>query len=385
MATPSSEPSEPAKSSESSRSPEVPSDEEVLQAVERYLSGRGNPVRLVAPGTAELSRQPLLEFRIDRRFEERHPGVPERVPGKKLKQIARRPSYTDLATHHVPVPAGFQPTPPVRLVLAGSVAEGPCPDCAAGKRDCDTCGGSGTQDCPDVVACDGCGGGSDSCWSCGGGGSRRRGSRKPPPNASPRTDWCRRCAAPKSACPKCVGFQTMTCPVCDGKRRRKCEACNGAKRVRHKPCEGTGFFTTFIEARITHPVESEQERVAAPAHLRLLTQWRAGWREERLRRVTDKLPADLPETLRGQVERQLALAEREVTRLATLRYLPVARVTVDADPDWVYFAFPERSGSATLKVVRRPAKQRVLRLVGIAAAAVVVALLVTLLVLSVTG
>ncbi|MDX3458112.1 hypothetical protein PV396_40300 [Streptomyces sp. ME02-8801-2C] len=399
MATPSSEPyesaqqsepsgstefSEPARSSEPSKSPENPSDEEVLQSVERYLSGRGNPVRLVAPGTAELSRQPLLEFRIDRRFEERHPGVPERVPGKKLKQIAKRPSYTDLATHQVPVPAGFQPTLPVRLVLAGSVAEGPCPDCAAGKRDCDTCGGSGTQDCPELVACDGCGGGSDSCWSCG--GNRRPGSRKPPPNASPRTDWCRRCAAPKAACPKCVGFQTMTCPVCDGKRRRKCEACNGAKRVRHKPCEGTGFFTTFIEARITHPVESEQERVAAPAHLRWRTQWRAGWREKRLHRVTDKLPADLPETLRGQVEPQLALAEREVARLATLRYLPVARVTVDADPDWVYFAFPGRSESAApLNVVRRPAKQRVLRLVGIASAAVVVALLVTLLVLSVTG
>jgi len=366
--------------------PSEPSDEEMLQAVERYLAGRGNPARLVAPGTAELSREPLLDFRIDRRFEERHPGVPRRVAGKKLKQISKRPTYTDLATHHVPVPSGFLPSPPVKLVLAGSVAEVPCPDCAAGKRDCETCGGSGTQDCPKAVTCDGCGGGADACWSCG--GTRNRGSRKPPANpqarAKTRTDWCRRCGERDVACPKCVGSQTMTCPDCNGKGRGPCGACEGAKRLEHKPCGGSGFFTTFIEAVITHPVESDQEQVPAPLHLRWPTS-RAGWRRAHLNNAIDKLPADLPETLRTRVEPKLALAERELARGATLSHLPLARVTVDADPDWVYFAFPERPEGATLKVVRRPARQRVIRLVGMVSAAVVVALLVTVLVLTTTG
>lgn len=361
----------------------------MLQAVERYLSVRGEPsVRLMAPGTADLSREPLLDFRIDRRFEVRRDGVQKRVPGRKLKQISRRPSYADLATHPVDVPAGFTPSPPVKLVLEGSVAEVPCPDCSAGKRDCDGCGGSGTQDCPKSVTCDGCGGGADACWSCG--GSRNRGSRRPPAHvqaqARTRTDWCRRCGERNVACPKCVGSQAMTCPECNGKGRRRCDACNGSKRVQHKPCAGTGFFTTFVEAVITHPVESDRERVPAPAHLRWPTHWRAGWREKHLTNVTDKLPADLPEPLRALVEPQLALAEGEVTRGATLRHLPVARVTVDADPEWVYFAFPEREETGGgLRVVRRPARQRVVRWAGIASAAVVVAVLVTVLVMVATG
>ncbi|WP_143666596.1 hypothetical protein, partial [Streptomyces reticuliscabiei] len=136
------------------------SDEEMLRAVESYLSGRGNPVRLVAPGTAELSRRPLLDFRIERRFEERREGVPRQMPGKKLRQISKRPTYTDLATHVVPVPPGFASSPPVELVLAGSVAEVPCVDCEGGKQGCVSCGGHGRQDCVQKVTCTGCGGGS---------------------------------------------------------------------------------------------------------------------------------------------------------------------------------------------------------------------------------
>ncbi|MFF3373307.1 hypothetical protein ACFYXF_10185 [Streptomyces sp. NPDC002680] len=344
-------------------------------------------MRLIVPGTAGLTRHPLLDFRIDRRFEERHGGLERRVPGKRLKQISKRPTYVDLPTHPVDVPAGFAPSPPVKLVLGGSVAEEPCPDCAAGKRDCDACGGSGTQDCPKRVKCAGCGGGADACWSCG--GTRNRGSRKPPANARTqartRTDWCRRCGAHDMACPQCFGRQTMTCRVCEGKGHRPCDACGGSKRVRHKPCAGTGFFTTFVEAVITHPVQSDQERVPTPAHLWWPTR-RAGWRRESLSNATDKLPADLPDTLRTQVEPQLARAKREVARRATLHFLPVARVMVVGDQEWVYFAFPERPETGgTLKVVRRPAKQRVVRLAGIAATAVVIAVLVAWLAVRAVG
>lgn len=360
----------------------------MLQAVERYLSGRGRGVRLIVPGTATLTGRSLLDFRIDRRFEIRGKEVPRRVPGKKLKEISKRPVYTDLAAHPIAVPAGFAPSPSVKLVLAGSIAEEPCkhPDCHEGMRDCGECRGSGTRKCPKRVKCDGCGGGVGACWSCG--GTRNRDSQKPPAKARTqvRTDWCRRCGAHDAACPKCQGQQTMPCGVCKEKGVRPCDVCKGAKRVEHKPCRGTGYFTTYTEAEITHPVESDRKRVSAPPHLWWPTSsWRAGWRVARLTNVTDKLPADLPENLRAQVEPQLALAKREATRGATLRHLPLARVTVDADPEWVYFAFPARAEPDTLKVVRRPAKHVVLRISGIASAAVVIAVLVTVLVVRAIG
>ena len=363
--------------------PSEPSDEELLQAVESYLSGLGRSARLIVPGTATLTKHPLLDFRIVRRFEERRGGLERRVPGRKLKQMSKRPTYTDLATHPVDVPPGFARTPPVKRVLAGSVAEVPCGDCDGGTRACEGCRGSGTQDCVKTVTCDGCGGGSDACWSCG--GTRNRGSRKPPANAQVRTDWCRRCGKHDVACPKCVGYGTMTCSVCDGKGHRSCDACKGSKRVQHKPCEGTGAFTTFTEAEITHPVRPHEERVRAPAHLWWPTRWRADWRKQHLNKVTDKLPADLPDPLRAQIEPQLPLAAREVARQATLRYLPLARVTVDADPNRVYFAFPDRSETGAIEVVRRPSRPRVVRLTSIASAAVAVAVLVTVLALTTLG
>ncbi|WP_055525179.1 hypothetical protein [Streptomyces graminilatus] len=347
----------------------------------------------MVPGTARLTDRPLLDFRIDRRFEVRGQEVRRRVPGRKLKEISKRPAYTDLAAHPVPVPSGFASSPPVRLVREGSMAEESCEGCAGGSLDCEQCGGSGTQKCPTRVKCRACGGGVDACWSCG--GTRDRDTRKPPAKAQRqvRTDWCRRCGAHDVACPKCQGQQTMPCGVCKEKGVRPCDACKGSKRVRHDPCGGKGYFTAYVEAEISHPVESDRKRVAAPPHLWWPTSWRAGWRVKHLANVWDKLPPDLPESLRAEVEPQLALARREVARRATLRYLPVARVTVDADPEWVYFAFPDRVGAGTdtetgtdiLKVVRRPAKQVVLRVAGIASGAVVIAVLAMVLVLRVIG
>ncbi|WP_405536455.1 hypothetical protein OG787_25120 [Streptomyces sp. NBC_00075] len=361
----------------------------MLRAVERYLSGRGDPsVRLLVPGTAELSRRPLLDFRIERRFEVRRGGVRQRVPGKKLKQISRkRETYTDLDTHPVDVPAGFAPSPTVILVLAGSIAEVPCADCKGGKQGCGLCAGRGTRDCAQKVNCTGCGGGTAACLSCGGSrtayGPR---NRQPSRTASGPRVQCARCGSHNAACPKCAGRQTMDCPDCDGKGLRPCDSCGGRKNVRHEECEGTGFFTTWTEAHITHPVAADRERDPAPAYLWWPTHRTGGWREAPLKDVTDKLPADLDESHRALVQPHLARKQREVRRRVTLRHLPLARVAVNASPKWVYFAFPERpEAGAGLKVVRRPARQQVVRFAATASAAVVIVVLVVWLTVKAIG
>lgn len=364
------------------------SDEDVLRAVERYLSEQGREVRLLVPATARLTKQPLLDFRIVRRTVVRGRPVQREEPRKRLKEISRRPSYTDLATHPVEVPSGFAEARPVTLVLEGSTVEVPCPDrdCDGGMVDCGGCGASGRVDCPPTLKCGGCRGGVDACWSCGGTG--KKGTRKPPAKArtTVRTEWCRLCGEHDVACPKCLGRRTKPCDVCKEKGFRACDTCRGAKRLKHKRCGGSTFVTRFTEVEISFPLERDRDREPARPHLRWPTSSsRAGWREKRLTSVADKLPADLPETLRSRVEPQLALVKGEATREAILRYLPVARVTVDGDLEWVYFAFPAEQGSDALKVVRRPAKEVVLRVAGIAAASVMIAVLVTVLVVSTLG
>jgi len=284
------------------------------------------------------------------------------------------------------VPEGFAQTPPVKAVLAGSIAEKQCPGCDEGWLECDACEGSGTQDCPEKEKCRGCDGGADACWSCGGTG--KRGSRKPPAKGQrkARTDFCKLCGEDDVACPDCSGEQIKKCDRCNGTGHRPCDECKGRKRFEHDRCEGFGHVTTFTEVVINHTVKpTPKGRIPAPAHLWWQTR-RAGWRQEILTSPAAELPADLPETLRPEVERRLAFAKGEVLRKATLRFLPVARVEVVGDPEWVYFAFPERPGTdGGLKVVRRPARQRVVRLAGIAATAVVIAVLVAWLGMKATG
>ncbi len=357
----------------------------MVRAVERYRSGQGRSEYLSVPGAAHVTPKPLLELSIRRRLVVM--GKPEKRKEKtrKAKEISRYPAYTDLDTLEVPVASGFGPPYKVTMVLAGSIREEPCRDCDAGELDCDVCGASGKQDCQERVKCKACGGGANACWSCGGTG--KRGSRKPPAKAQnkARSHWCELCGADDMACPDCRGRQTKKCRDCDGTGRRACGECDGSKRVKHEPCAGSGYFTFYTRVVIRLPVEPDSEPIPAPAHLRWQTR-RAGWRKEILTDVTDQLPADLPEALRAVVERRLVLAKGEVRREVTLRYLPVGRVTVNADQEWVYFVFPEPpEAGGGLKVVRRPARKQIVRLAGLAATAAVIALLVALLAMQVTG
>ncbi|MFD8030918.1 hypothetical protein ACFV3F_19615 [Streptomyces sp. NPDC059717] len=354
-----------------------PSAEELLQAVGEHVARHGISVLLTSPGAAHLSWQSLLDCRIVRSVEERSERE-MRTTGRR-RDIAERPAYTDLASHPVETPA--DPVTPLRLELVreGSLGEVSCEGCEGGRRTCGRCTGNGRLACEKFVSCDGCGGGIDACWECDGTGRPRRrgnltGSR---PVDGPQRARCSRCHRPDAACPKCLGKGRVDCPACRASGFVECSACRGEGRVKHTECAGTGLFTTWTGAVISRTADQRKVEEAAPLHIRSATDGAGAWRRSVLTGVTDKLPDDLEPVHRTLIEGHLALAKNEVGRRVTIRYLPLARVTVHADPDRVYFAFPSSTG---IKVVERPSKQRVVRFSAIASTAVAVAVLLLLLV-----
>ncbi len=74
-----------------------PSGEEVLQAVEAHVARRGITTRLTSPGTADLTRQSLLDFRIVRSIETRGER-PMREQGSR-GDIAGRPTHADIRAY----------------------------------------------------------------------------------------------------------------------------------------------------------------------------------------------------------------------------------------------------------------------------------------------
>ena len=128
----------------------VPSGEEILLAVERYMADRHKIAgSLSAPGEASLSWQSVLECRIDRSIEERTER-PQRAKGPRSRNtaVAERPTYTDLDAHPAEPPADPTLYRRLRLVREDTLDEEPCAGCADGKQDCSTCKGRGGIDCP---------------------------------------------------------------------------------------------------------------------------------------------------------------------------------------------------------------------------------------------
>ncbi|MCX4762367.1 hypothetical protein OG562_15555 [Streptomyces sp. NBC_01275] len=350
--------------------PSVPSDEEILQAVERFLSRRGVPVsRLADPGAAAVSWQSVLECRIVRsieRREERRIRVEGRRSGKR--GVASGPTYTDLATHSVAPPADPATPHQVTLLREGSLTETECGDCAAGKQDCERCDGRGGHTCRRHVECDVCHGGPDACWECDGTGHPRthrvRRTAPRPEDARERAE-CRRCKRPEVACPKCLGERQLPCPTCAGSGRVTCDACRGAKRLRHGECAGTGWFTEWTQGVVTHTPHTDELRTAAYP---FLTRLRKGqWHYATLTAATDDLPDFLEDAHRKQLTPVLAVKKQEVRRRVDLRYLPVARVVITGEPDSVYYAYP---GHTAVKVLHRPSKDRVTALAWCVAAVI---------------
>ncbi|MFJ8104373.1 hypothetical protein [Streptomyces sp. NPDC096132] len=352
----------------------APSDEEMLQAVERRVSRPGVTTRLTVPGAAALTWQSVFECRIVRSVERRTERR-RRVKGRQ-SGLANRPTYTHLGTYPVAPPADPGAQRRLELVQEGSLAEEPCEDCVDGKRDCEACEGRGGRPCPRHIECDACHGGPDACWECDGTGhprTKRSRAPRPRPEGAEARAACKRCRRADVACPKCLGERQVTCPVCKGTGTAGCGTCKGAKRLRHEECGGTGRFTAWTEGVVTHTPAAEELRPAYPPFSKLR---KGQWRTAVLTSADDDLPDFLEDAHLKQAAPFLAVKEGEVGRRVTLRYLPLARVELRTDPDRVYYAFPEASGE--IEVIGRPSRQRVTALAWAAFAVITLAALVTL-------
>ncbi|MCQ9136497.1 hypothetical protein [Streptomyces hilarionis] len=358
----------------------VPSDDDVLRAVERRLAERGAPVDLRAPGAAKVSWQSLFEFRVDRSIEKRH----ERVTRQKgtSEDIEARPTYTDLDAYPVAPPDDPARTYRHRLVREGTVDEVPCDGCVGGRTTCGTCKGRGGMPCPPDVECEDCHGGVDACWECDGTGTprtrrARAGSRPRGPDA-PERAVCRRCGRRDVACPTCRGRTRKVCTDCDGTASTPCKECRGAKRVTHRPCGGAGRFTVWTEGVVAHLPDPDEVRLPGPQFAWLKTDLLGVWMRAELTGVTDALPDFLEDGHRDLIARHLPARENEVRRRMTFAYLPLARVEVHGHPDRVYYAFPAVTG---IEVARRPSRRRVTALAWAATAVAALVVAVSLAVL----
>ncbi|MER6786489.1 hypothetical protein ABT330_18040 [Streptomyces sp. NPDC000658] len=358
----------------------VPSEDEILRAVERHVSQRGVPVDLRAPGAAKVSWQSLFEFHVHRSIERRH----ERQAREKGSpaDIATRPTYTDLAAYPVAPPADPAKTYRTRLVREGTVDEEPCDGCVGGRTTCGTCKGRGGMPCPADVECEGCHGGVDACWECDGTGTprtrrARAGSRPRGPDAPERVT-CRRCKRRDVACPTCRGRTMTTCPDCDGTASTPCEECKGSTRTVHVPCGGAGRFTVWTEGVVAHLPDPDEVRLTGPQFAWLKTDALGAWMRAELTGVTDALPDFLEDAHRELIAGHLPARKNEVRRRMTFAYLPLARVEVRGRPDSVYYAFPAVTG---IEVARRPSRERVTALVWAAAAVAALVVVVSLTVL----
>ncbi|MFF1544627.1 hypothetical protein [Streptomyces sp. NPDC058291] len=345
----------------------APSDEEMLKAVERYVSQHGAPVDLSAPGAAEVSWRSLFEFHVLRSIESRY----ERSARDKgrFEEITARPTYSDLAAYPVPPPADPARTYRTRLVREGSVDEEPCGDCVGGRKTCGACKGRGELPCPAHVECEDCHASVDACWECDGTGTPRTrrpraGSRPRGPDARERVA-CRRCKRRDVACPTCHGETMATCPDCNGTASTPCTECGGSKHTVHQRCGGAGRFTVWREGVVAHTPDPDAVRIPGPQFAWLRTETLGERMRAETTGVTDRLPDFLEDAHRELIAPYLPARKGEVARRMTFSYLPLARVLVRAHPDRVYYAFPAATG---IEVVRRPSRDRVTALAWAAVA-----------------
>lgn len=356
-----------------------PSDAEILAAVEAYAGRRGIAAALTDPGGPGVRWQTLLDFRIVRSVETRGER-PMREPGSR-DDLASRPTYTDIRTHPVAPPSDPEKSDAWLLVRQGSLDEERCGKCDGGTTKCGDCDGRGVRDCPRFVDCPVCEGGPDACWECEGTGRRRAGRPARLRSGSPaHRALCTRCQARNAACPKCTGRRQLDCPDCKKKGYVQCGTCKGTKRVSHLECAGTGRFTVWTEGWIHQNPHREKERRLGRIDLRRTTGGAGQWQETILHAATDKLPDDLEEADETLIAPRLTPRKDEVARRATLRRLPLAHVTVPADPHRDYFAFPSHTG---IEVTSRPTTERVRYFAAIATASVALVALVAVLVVAV--
>ncbi|MER6998606.1 hypothetical protein [Streptomyces sp. NPDC000410] len=356
----------------------LPGDD-ILQAVERHLSGRGTPLDLGAPGSARITWHSILDGEIIRSLETRSEGHREE-PGRV--DLSGRPEYTSLAGHRVPPPSDPARGEKLELVRAGSAREQTC-ECGNGRWRCQLCRGSKRRPCEPTRPCAACRG-TDPCVRCHGTGHPRGHpyAGRSAPGADERVD-CVRCGRPRAACPGCAGRGSTECADCRGNGFVDCEDCGGKGTVRHEVCAGTGRLTSWTGAVIERRGDTDRVRLPEERPPFLVRQWAESsgrWREAVLD-DGEKLPADLDPAHVKAIVARLGRREGEVARRVVLRHLPLARVEVPADPDRVFYLVPGRSGN---EVFPYPSPQRIRHFLKLGSAVAAVALLVLVLVLALT-
>ncbi|MEU4091259.1 hypothetical protein [Streptomyces sp. NPDC026673] len=352
-----------------------PSDDDMLQALARHLSRDGGAVRLDSPGSADLSWHSILDCRI-RRTTETRSETPRTEKGRK--DLTALPTYTHIAGYRPGPPGDHGTTRRIELVREGSVHHRTC-ECGNGEWACGRCEGRGSLPCDPTTACPDCRG-LEPCAECGGTGTPRPrpkgGDRagKPASGAVPRRVRCAKCRRPEAACRTCAGRGRTECSQCKGTGLVDCPKCGAGGTVAHDACAGSGVVTTWMGGLIEQRSRGEvvrRPRRRPPFRVRLRTARSGHWRKAELT-GDDALPGDLDATHAEALEPHLAPRAGEVHRTVVLRHLPLARITVPTDPDRVFYAFP---GSAGIEVLPLPSRRRVARVVAIAAAVLVVAVL----------
>ncbi|MEU3465265.1 hypothetical protein ABZ721_35685 [Streptomyces sp. NPDC006733] len=319
----------------------APSDDDILEAVERRLAQRGVLQKLHTPGAATIARCPLLDCRIVRSVEIRRE---QQRTHHGAKDLSTYPTYQDLTAYPCPPPRDPATSQQHILVLRGSVRERHC-DCGNGKVGCPRCKGRGRLSCDPRTVCLQCRG-ADPCRVCRGTGRRRHVPRTSALPADGDLVTCTQCGAREAACPTCTGRGTLTCPICNGTEVITCADCTGKGTINHAACGGEGRTTSWTEGTISHtPQEAALvlPKKPLPLVVRQRTRSQGQWRSAQVA-GNDQPPEDLDATHRAAIGRVWGERPNEVARSTNIRHLALARVEVAADPHRVYYVFPTPTG-----------------------------------------
>lgn len=200
---------------------------------------------------------------------------------------ARRNWQSEIASYHLAsLRAGFDSPRvdhEVRQITPPLYEETACRTCTgAGKLQCGTCNGRGTNPC-------GCGGRGQHCDSCGGSSTLRVWVSSPSANAQDgyyENRSCHHCSG---------GYQR--CPNCGNTNRLKCKPCSASGSIRCKPCEGQGMVHQYGNFLLTHTVRNtygytadpEDQPTIAPEFAKL--NWKAIYQEAKF---DDPVAVDSP-------------------------------------------------------------------------------------------
>ncbi|WP_433890383.1 hypothetical protein [Streptomyces sp. CA-111067] len=347
------------------------SEQDVRAAVQRHLDGRPGAAEVGLAGPAALTWCPLLEGTTERLIETRTESRQTQDGAVDLAKhpVSKLPVYEVLDDYGLDAPVHPFAATTVKLLKQDSLNDRLCP-CGNGRVTCSRCQGQGHVPCEVTMSCTGCRG-LDPCVRCQGTGKRRKYATARPGGV--RTT-CRECGAEGAACAECQGKGRIGCTDCGGRGRRDCPDCKRTGTVVHPQCKGTGGSVTWTQGVIARRVHKARIRLPAngvPLAARLLARDAGRWQKITVSR-DEKLPEDLADQF-PDLPPRLNRRPGELARHTALRHLPLARITVPQQPNWVYYVFP---GEHAPHVRALPSRQRTWQFGGAALAVLALVVLV---------